>query len=67
MDPDEVLPPAPTPELNAEIDQEIENHGKTWCDPDCPLLLQSTYRQLRRDGIPAEKLQADFDACHLWT
>ena len=49
-----------------EVEQEIENHGKTWCSPDCTSLLEREYRRQRLiSGLPAEQVQEDFDCCHI--
>jgi hypothetical protein len=51
---------------NLQIDDEIENHGKTWCSSDCQTFLPDAYREARLDGETAKQVQGDYDSCHVW-
>jgi hypothetical protein len=33
-----------------QINQEIKDHGKTWCSKDCPTFLPDAYREARLSG-----------------
>jgi hypothetical protein len=50
---------------DAEIEQEITNHGVTWCSPTCQTFLPEEYR-LKRERYEAGTVQSDYDLCHAW-
>ena len=48
-----------------EVEQEIENHGKTWCHPNCTLFIERAYRQHRlMSDMSADEVQNDYYSCH---
>ncbi len=47
------------------IEQEITDHGKTWCSPRCQTFLPDEYREKRRE-YSAAIVQHDYDLCHIW-
>lgn len=48
-----------------EVEQEIEEHGKTWCQPDCTKFWEREYRRLRLvSGLSVEEVQGDYPSCH---
>ena len=53
-------------ELRAAVEEEIKNHQE-WCSPECQTFLPDAYRKARIVyGDSAEKVQRDYDLCHVW-
>lgn len=49
-----------------EVEQEIENHGKTWCNPGCTSFVEHEYRRCRMiSDMSAEETQNDYQRCHV--
>lgn len=56
--------------LRKKVDEEIKNHGKTWCHPNCKpgdTFLPEAYIKARMiHGYSAKTVQGDYDLCHIF-
>lgn len=52
-------------ELRAAVEQEVGDHGKGWCSPNCQYFSSSAYREMRIvHGYSKEVVQKEYDFCH---
>lgn len=53
-------------QLRKQVEQEIRNHP-IWCSHDCGTFSPEAYRRARMiDGISAERVQDNYDLCHMF-
>lgn len=55
--------------LREKVDEEIKNHGKTWCHSNCKpgnTFLPDAYHKARLvHGYSTKTVQGDYDLCHI--